>query len=57
IESTTATIRELDAEINAVKEHIKQGIAMTDGELEVFLRKVVRRAKLNDQLIATRAGE
>ncbi|CAF1420510.1 unnamed protein product [Rotaria sp. Silwood1] len=55
--TTAGNIRDLDAEINAINERIKQGIPMTDDELDIYQRKVVRRAKLHDQLTAMTAGD
>ncbi|CAF3330884.1 unnamed protein product [Rotaria socialis] len=54
IATTTANIHDLDAEINVIRERIKQGIAMTEGELDVYQPNVVRRETLHDQLTTMR---
>ncbi len=47
----------LHAEINGVREQTKQGIPLTDGQLDIFLRKVVHQTRLRDKLRAMTAGE
>ncbi|UJR08792.1 hypothetical protein I4U23_013048 [Adineta vaga] len=43
-------IAELRLEINGVKQIMKQGTPMTDGQLEVYDRKVVKLSKLQEKL-------